>query len=636
MNKTAIIELIEWLDKRPEWLIEAINLLFMNNRPFNQTELNDLADRCILEAKSKKGKTKVNRKAFGTYFGTNSHRGTIQLKSLSNIKGINDLNPNQPLELSSDNMTIVYGRNGSGKSGYVRILKKACGARKTEELLCDVFKGKVIQECDFEIIKDGKTEKINWKPENKIENYLKTIDIFDSSSGISYVMEDNEVTYEPPVLKFLTYLSDISALVHEIVIGKINELSSTLPTIQSNFVNTSISKKYNSLSNSKEFNNDLKKTVWNKTKEKLQSTLEIQIVNSRNADLFLSLKNQSDSIEKIINKNQSLLKQLNLSTFREINKINKAIWSKEKQIKNSEKLLKGHKIEGVASVLWKQLWEAAREFSNNEVFPDKTFPYTQENARCVLCQQEILGEATKRFDSLETFVKNKFNSQLIDLTQIHKIKIEELPNFWDKELLEAILSKSSLSAEIKDKINKSFENLEQRKDSFKVAQKESELVKISDYKIQKLLIKELTTIKKKLKGLETAKTIKGTKENEDRILELKAEKWIVDNKKTISKTLLDIEKLVNLNKAKSLSSTNALSTKKSELAEKLVTKEFIKNFEKELKELGAENLKVTIVKTKTSKGKVYYAIKLKNSILTDKIENVLSDGEFRIVVLLRR
>lgn len=633
MNKTTIDETIAWIDKRPEWLVSSINLLFKNNRPFTQSEINDLADNCIQEAKSKKGKTKIDKKAFSTYFGTNTNKGTVQLKSLSNIKGINNLNPKEPLELSSDNITIVYGRNGSGKSGYVRILKKACGARKSEDLLCDVFKGKESQECDFEIIKNGKTEKINWKPENQIENDLKTIDIFDTSSGISYVMENNEVTYEPPVLKFLTYLSDTSDKVNNIVIEKINKLSPTLPSFPTNLQNTSIFKKYNSLSNTKDFGNDLKKIIWNKAKEKQQTSLEVQLVNSKNSDLLLSLKNQSDSIEKIINKNQSLVNQLSLKEFRKINKIKKDITSKKKQIKNSEKLLKGNKINGITTSLWKALWEAAREFSNKEAYPTKIFPNTENSARCVLCQQEISKDAITRFESLETFIKNKFNTELNILTENHEEKIENLPSFWEKELQEAVLSKSSLSSGLKTKIQKSFENLELRKESFKKAKKETDLVKVIDYKIQKLLKKELTSIKRKLKGLETAKTSKGTKLSEDKILELKAEKWIVDNKKTINKALSDKESLVNLNKAKSLCSTNALSTKKSDLAENLVTKEFIQNFEKELKELGADNLNVTIVKSKTAKGKVYYAIKLKNSILTEKIENVLSEGEFRIVSL---
>ncbi|MGS2764820.1 AAA family ATPase [Sinomicrobium sp. M5D2P9] len=633
MNKTTIEEIITWLDKRPEWLVSSINLLFKNNRSFTEKEIIELADKCIQEATSKKGKTKVDQKAFASYFGTNSRKGTVQLKSISNIKGINNLNPKEPLELSSDNISIVYGRNGSGKSGYVRILKKACGARKSEDLLCDVFKGKENQECDFEIIKDGKVEKINWKPENQIENDLKTIDIFDTSSGISYVMENNEVTYEPPVLKFLTYLSNISDKVNSHIAEKTNKLSIILPSFPSNLHGTSIFKRYSSLSNAKEFNSDLKKIVWTKAKERQQKDLEEQLINSQNSDLLLSLKNQSESIVTILNKNQALVNGLSLKKFREINKIRKEIVSKEQQIKNSEKLLKDNKINGITTNLWKVLWEAAREFSDKEAYPDKTYPNTENEAKCVLCQQEISIEAKKRFESLETFIKNKFNTELNDLKRGLEEKTNSLPSFWEEELKEAILSKSALSADLLKKIEKSFTNFELRKESFKNAKKETELIKIIDFKVQILLKKELKSISKKLKGLEAAKTSKGTKQNENQILELKAEKWIVDNKKAIGNAIADKEKLISLNKAKTLCSTNALSTKKSELAENLVTKEFIQNFEKELKELGADNLNVTIVKSKTSKGKVYYAIKLKNSILTERIENVLSEGEFRIVSL---
>ena len=64
MNKTTIDETIAWIEKRPEWLVSSINMLFKNNRSFTQAEINNLAENCILEAKSKKGKAKIDKKAF--------------------------------------------------------------------------------------------------------------------------------------------------------------------------------------------------------------------------------------------------------------------------------------------------------------------------------------------------------------------------------------------------------------------------------------------------------------------------------------------------------------------------------------------------------------------------------------------
>src|SRR5690606_1483429 len=138
--------------------------------------------------------------------------------------------------------------------------------------------------------------------------------------------------------------------------------------------------------------------------------------------------------------------------FRELNKIRKDIVLKEKQIKNSEKLLKHNKISGITTNLWKVLWEAAREFSDKEAYPDKTYPNTANEAKCVLCQQDISTEAKKRFESLETFIKNKFNTELKDLKQELEDNIDNLPGFWDKDLKSAVLSKSTLSAELIKKV----------------------------------------------------------------------------------------------------------------------------------------------------------------------------------------
>jgi energy-coupling factor transporter ATP-binding protein EcfA2 len=36
-------------------------------------------------------------------------------------------------------MTVLFGHNGAGKSGYVRLLKRACRARHRADVLPDAF-----------------------------------------------------------------------------------------------------------------------------------------------------------------------------------------------------------------------------------------------------------------------------------------------------------------------------------------------------------------------------------------------------------------------------------------------------------------------------------------------------------------
>jgi hypothetical protein len=49
------------------------------------------------------------------------------------------------------------------------------------------------------------------------------------------------------------------------------------------------------------------------------------------------------------------------------------------------------------------MWEAARHFSEHDAYPKRPFPVT-EDARCVLCQQELAQDATTRLRYFEAFV----------------------------------------------------------------------------------------------------------------------------------------------------------------------------------------------------------------------------------------
>ena len=57
-----------------------------------------------------------------------SHNSTI-LISVSDVKNANQLAPNQTMPFAPQGITIVFGYNGSGKTGYGRILRQLCRSR---------------------------------------------------------------------------------------------------------------------------------------------------------------------------------------------------------------------------------------------------------------------------------------------------------------------------------------------------------------------------------------------------------------------------------------------------------------------------------------------------------------------------
>lgn len=124
---TAATTLEEWLNGRPSWLRMAADGLVRDRRLPNDQEIDALADHCLQEA-AKILATKHPPLAPGLILGSPT-AGSLRIDSVFEIRGVNAIGPDAVLDLSKKGMTVVYGANGSGKSGYARLLKHICGAR---------------------------------------------------------------------------------------------------------------------------------------------------------------------------------------------------------------------------------------------------------------------------------------------------------------------------------------------------------------------------------------------------------------------------------------------------------------------------------------------------------------------------
>jgi len=59
------------------------------------------------------------------------------LDSLAVGDGVNALKPGAQIDFAPG-VTVIFGENGSGKSGFVRVLKRAAGLRTAEDILHNV------------------------------------------------------------------------------------------------------------------------------------------------------------------------------------------------------------------------------------------------------------------------------------------------------------------------------------------------------------------------------------------------------------------------------------------------------------------------------------------------------------------
>ena len=120
------------------------------------------------------------------HFGGGAHTPII-LKRVANITGVNRLIDKASLTFCPKALTIVYGRNGSGKSGFVRILRTACRTRienaQTLKVLADVYgSGTALQSAEIVIDAGSGDVPITWTPGMPAAPELMQVAVFDTSS----------------------------------------------------------------------------------------------------------------------------------------------------------------------------------------------------------------------------------------------------------------------------------------------------------------------------------------------------------------------------------------------------------------------------------------------------------------------
>jgi energy-coupling factor transporter ATP-binding protein EcfA2 len=117
----------------------------------------------------------------------------------------------QKLRMAGLGITLVYGENGSGKSGYTRIAKRLCRSLTSDQLRGNVFDaggGPMRVQVRYQIGDDAVTE-IDWDPATPPPSQLRQISVFDSHNARLYVESGNRIAYLPRELAILEHHGEL-------------------------------------------------------------------------------------------------------------------------------------------------------------------------------------------------------------------------------------------------------------------------------------------------------------------------------------------------------------------------------------------------------------------------------------------
>lgn len=133
------------------------------------------------------------------------------LAQLGPVQNIDRLAGGQKLRMAGVGITLVYGENGSGKSGYTRIAKRLCRSLTSDQLRGNVFDaggGPMRVQVRYQVGDDAVTE-INWDPATPPPSQLRQISVFDSQNARLYVDSSNRIAYLPRELAILEHHGEL-------------------------------------------------------------------------------------------------------------------------------------------------------------------------------------------------------------------------------------------------------------------------------------------------------------------------------------------------------------------------------------------------------------------------------------------
>jgi len=401
---TLEADLVAWAETRPDWQRDVLVRL-CRQETFDDAAIAKIADRLFAGAT-----TSAPELAAADIPGNTVAGGGVQLVALHDLTGVNALAPDQQLTFGMGGLTIVYGDNASGKSGYARLLKTAAGARVREDILTDVFaNGSPTTQnavIDYRVV--GTPPDQQWKWPGSPNPQLQQVHFYDEASGDAYLGTESEISYRPSALALLDQLIVVCDAVRGVLEQRLRDADTgktALPLVPKDTKAARFLADLRSGTSAAEI--EAACIAPPNANEALGELLseEARLKASDPTKERDHLTRLATHLDTIATYSDQLAYALSADAIAELAESRAtATQLRAAATVASCRSFDAEPVVGVGSATWRALWEAARIFSETKAYHDHGFPVTDDTARCVLCQQELSLDAGDRLRRFQAFM----------------------------------------------------------------------------------------------------------------------------------------------------------------------------------------------------------------------------------------
>lgn len=630
-EKAALTDILTWAEKRPAWQRDALRRL-VTGETLDDQAIVELTELCLDPARTH---TPI---AQSHIVAETSATEPISLVSIKNPTAINALASQQELSFEPVGLTVIYGDNGSGKSGYVRILKHACRSRDGKFAIHRDLEDKTDtpQSAEIRFARGVNTEQFDWMPDGEPHSDLPSVSIFDSRSASIHVESTNEVAYIPRPMRLLEALADASDRIKTALDGRIAGFKSQVPIAISN---PSLSRE--TAAGSYVFGLSAKSNLPQLDKLAAFSDQEAARLATLEADFaqdskraVARIEGQRGEVDRIQTTLQKFVDTTNAAAFAKIRMLRKAHNDAvEASSVASQQLFSASPLPEVGQAAWQKLWEAARTYADTVAYLGKTFPSSEPDTLCVLCQQPLGADAISRQQTFESFVKSSTKAD----EAMARVKLDAALTQLKGQMLrldDVLKSTKFLAAEIGDEAL-----ARQVRRSFVVALWRLRAMVMAYGEPSPISVEPLPALAAQALDLKTRATQLSADTQSDQYKKLKSEYLELKERAILTQLLPDIKAhIARLNQIESINAAIKATAKKpvtdknKELSDRMVTDALRGRFAREIEKLKLARMPVELRKEKDRQAVSYFRVALVESP-SAKVGEIFSEGEHRCVAL---
>lgn len=626
-SKDYLIELAN-SSQTQGWLKDLIIKIINSNGNISDAELNASVAQLKLNAASELTIPSIN---------VNNVHSDIRFISLIHHTGVCALAEEQRIDFSKD-ITLLYGKNGSGKSSYFRILNELIGGNHQTEIRSNIYSD-THKPINIELVySEGVNVKnLLWDGNSRSISPLNLSSVFDSSYTTTFLQKrsaDSAIVL-PYGLHLFTALTSAMDNIKSRIQTEIEGILRILPQINKDGLSEDVVRiltqqtyrttQKNYIQARYIFTNDQSEKL--KLQEEELKVLKetnfedkIQLASNEQQQYFLILKHLKET--------ENNLQKLHIESQSLIGKI--SIVRKESELVK-QKISVLNDIGNTNSKEWKTFIEAGAAFAKNSTLSENVCPY---------CRQPIVDNAVNIVTAYATYLSDKSIEELKYLEQTKNALKQRIStiitNFTISTQFKSLIDARNSESELYSKISASLRQLDEQKSilSYAVENEQNNNPLVFDSTNDTIsaieaICEEYNNTIKKLRE-ELTKKNQTVSELSSQMKPLIENKLISSNKDLFVEWFEKIDNVNELKKCQSELSTRGISTLARTASQTLVTENLKTKFQEELDALGLKKLSVDLTDAGTSRGQVFMQLKLFNN---NSVSDVLSEGEQKGVAL---